>query len=350
MTVTSSVARNDYLGNGGVALYAFTFEVLGVDDFSVYRINTENETTTLTRGSDYTVALNTTTRTGTITLMAGALASGFKLAIVDNQPLTQLVDLEASNKYPPSTIEQALDRVSMQLRTLNEQVRHCVRLPPGESASAQVMPLVAARANRYLAFDVNGQPTTQGAPLLTGITVSAYVETLLNDLSATEARTTLGLGSLATLTSITQANLASDVQNRVDTIAALKALTVTYATVMVLGYYVAGDGGGGIFRWDGASSAADNGGTIIIPTAAPANGRWIRQVVGGTVNVREFGAKGDGATNDTVAIQAAIDFSVANGMATVAPYGTFIVLPATAQAGAGTYNTCMPDLMTSAVL
>jgi Pectate lyase superfamily protein len=126
-----------------------------------------------------------------------------------------------------------------------------------------------------------------------------------------------------------------------DTIAALKAAGNTYGSVLVSGYYAAGDGGGGIFRWDGASSAADNGGTIIIPTAAPANGRWIRQVVGGVINVREFGAKGDGATNDTVAIQSAIDFSVANGMATVIPYGTFIVLPATAQAGAGTYNTAL---------
>ncbi|MDF2660944.1 MAG: hypothetical protein K0Q94_3735 [Paenibacillus sp.] len=48
-------------------------------------------------------------------------------------------------------------------------------------------------------------------------------------------------------------------------------------TVHVLGYYEANDGGGGLFYWDGGSTAADNGGTVIQP-AGIATGRWLRNM------------------------------------------------------------------------
>ena len=77
--------------------------------------------------------------------------------------------------------------------------------------------------------------------------------------------------------------------------------------VNISGYYEAGDGGGGTFYWDASSTEADNGGTIIQATGVT-TGRW-KRVYSGAVNVRWFGAKGDGTTNDQPAIQAAIDYS-----------------------------------------
>lgn len=100
----------------------------------------------------------------------------------------------------------------------------------------------------------------------------------------------------------------------VDTMAALKAAANTYGTVMLLGYYAAGDGGGGKFRWNSADVTADNGGTVIQPSSLPASGRWNRQMDNGTeINVRAFGAKVDGATDDTTAAQAVLDFLYAAG-------------------------------------
>lgn len=64
----------------------------------------------------------------------------------------------------------------------------------------------------------------------------------------------------------------------VNTIAELKALSAgAYSLVSVLGYFAAGDGGGGPFRWNPVSTTTDDGGTWIIPASAPANGRWVRQ-------------------------------------------------------------------------
>jgi hypothetical protein len=76
----------------------------------------------------------------------------------------------------------------------------------------------------------------------------------------------------------------------------------------ILGYYTAGDGGGGTFYWDATSTATDNGGTIIQATGVT-TGRWIR-AYSGAINVKWFGVKGDSdgttgnGTDDTVVLQA----------------------------------------------
>ncbi len=72
----------------------------------------------------------------------------------------------------------------------------------------------------------------------------------------------------------------------------------------VLGYWAAGDGGGGDFYWDAASHAADNDGTIFQIGSLP--GRW-KRIYSGQANVRWFGAKCDEFyTDDTAAIKKAI--------------------------------------------
>ena len=81
--------------------------------------------------------------------------------------------------------------------------------------------------------------------------------------------------------------------------------------VQVGGYYTVGDGGGGLFYWDSSSSSADDGGMVILPTDHVGNGRWKRNL-GATLNVRQYGAKGDGTTDDSAAISATLDYAIAN--------------------------------------
>jgi hypothetical protein len=92
----------------------------------------------------------------------------------------------------------------------------------------------------------------------------------------------------------------------VASVAALKALNgPTYATT--LGYYTAGDGGHGTYRLS-TSTATANDGTIITPTSG--SGRW-ELLHNGEVNCKQFGAKGDGTTDNATTLQAWITAAVA---------------------------------------
>ena len=86
------------------------------------------------------------------------------------------------------------------------------------------------------------------------------------------------------------------------------------------GYYAAGDGGGNRFYWDGTSGATDNGGTVIKPTFVSGVGRWLA-IDAYTINVRQFGAKGNGEEDDATVIQAAIN--AAYGKTLYIPYGQY---------------------------
>ena len=63
--------------------------------------------------------------------------------------------------------------------------------------------------------------------------------------------------------------------------------------VILGGYAVPNDGGGGVFYWDATSSADNNGGTIVVPRGST-RGRWIWQY-SGAINANWFGASAPGA-------------------------------------------------------
>lgn len=78
------------------------------------------------------------------------------------------------------------------------------------------------------------------------------------------------------------------------------------AQVVLKTNYVAGDGGG-LFRFDALDTTSpDNTGTVIVDAAG---NRWKRQF-SGPVNLKWFGARGDGLTNDTTAVQTAINVTL----------------------------------------
>lgn len=68
----------------------------------------------------------------------------------------------------------------------------------------------------------------------------------------------------------------------------------------ICGYHAVGDGGGGFFRWNAASTATHDGG-ITIKATASATGRWIR-LFDGPVNALWYGLISDGATTNSATL------------------------------------------------
>ena len=114
---------------------------------------------------------------------------------------------------------------------------------------------------------------------------------------------------------------------RYTSIAALRlAPVITTVTPFVTGYYTDGDGGGGEFYGvTGASPGTyvDNGGTIIIPTGGNGSSAWLR-IFDGLIDLRWFGAVGNGSTNDATAISNAIT-AASTTYGIVVSAGTYVV-------------------------
>lgn len=104
------------------------------------------------------------------------------------------------------------------------------------------------------------------------------------------------------------------------------------AFVIMQGYYTPGDGGGGTFLYNAASRADEDGGVVV--KGHEARGRFTRQCDPSKLNVKWFGAKGDGEHDDAAAIQAAIDSLPKTGGTVTVPGGVYS-LSKTIQIGNG---------------
>ena len=98
MTISSNNRKaGPFIGNGSAATFPFTFKVFQASDLFVVRLTVSTGAqSTLVLGTDYTVTLNLEQDSnpgGSITLVAGALASGYNLIITSDIGNLQPTDL-----------------------------------------------------------------------------------------------------------------------------------------------------------------------------------------------------------------------------------------------------------------
>jgi len=157
------------------------------------------------------------------------------------------------------------------------------------------------------AYNVNDQVTNGGIAYLCVIAHTSG--TFSTDEAAGYWVIQQGLNNLTGLQTIADAS-------------ALRATTPSLRRIWMSCHTNAGDGGHGVFRGvTGAAPATyvDNNGTIIVPTGGDGSSAWLRDY-SGPVNVKWFGAVGDGAADDSVVIQAALTI----GDEVLFPAGTYM--------------------------
>lgn len=152
MTINSSTRiAGPYTGNGSTTAYPFSFKVFSTAEVTVVQTNLSLVETTLTLGTNYTVSLNANQNSnpgGTVN-MVSAPATGYKITLTSSLTYTQTLDLTNQGGFYPSTINDALDRATIQIQQLNEQVGRAakVNISSGTDSTALVNNINTVAAN-----------------------------------------------------------------------------------------------------------------------------------------------------------------------------------------------------------
>jgi hypothetical protein len=83
------------------------------------------------------------------------------VVIFRDPALTQETDYPPNDPFPAASHERALDRLTMITQRLNDKLGQALLVSDDEQFGAQ-LPAKSVRANRYLTFDANGNPSTSG--------------------------------------------------------------------------------------------------------------------------------------------------------------------------------------------
>lgn len=192
MTVSSNTRRAGPLAcNGSLVAFDFDFTTTDDDDIQVVLADSDGTETVLTKTTHYSVALNsdqTSDPGGTITTVS-TYASGYTITIIGALAYTQQTELSNLGGFFPKVIERAIDRVVIYVQQLKEILDRAVRLPPSTSASAE---LPTPSPNKAIGWNATGDALTNITTLPTGLALSSFMETVLDDANAAAARTTLG--------------------------------------------------------------------------------------------------------------------------------------------------------------
>lgn len=126
----------------------------------------------------------------------------------------------------------------------------------------------------------------------------------------------------------------------VSNLTALKALISRPSVVTMSGYYLPADGGGGSFTWVPGDSTTPDDGLIIQPSVGP-SGRY-KRIYDGDINIKWFGAKGDGSVDDLPAFNSAV-LSTPIKAKIILPGGTYAISNAIVVNRSGITFQGLPD-------
>lgn len=290
------------LGTGAQTTWPFTFKVFAATDIAVTLADSLGVETALVYGVDYNVTLNANQETspgGTVTypISGAALPVGKRLVIFGNLPYDQPLDLPSGGNFSPLALENQLDRLTMQIQQLREQVGRAVQVSVTTSADVG---LPAPSANELIGWDSTGQNLQNFA--LSELAAAVAYATMRYDTftgDGTETEFTL------TADPVTLANLdvaISGVTQTPGSDYSLVSGALVFASAPPNGAEILARYGEGLVNVGGDSSDIR-----YLPAGTGAQERTVQDKLRESVSVLDFGAVGNGVTDDRAAIQAAVN-------------------------------------------
>jgi hypothetical protein len=333
MSITTTSTKDSYTGNNATSTpYPITFKYLEDSHITVYVDGVALS------DSYYTLTGDGSLGTGQFTT-AVAYAGTKKVVVVLDVPFNQPVELLETGALSSSTLEEAYDRLNMQIRRVWRKAQDVLTFSSDEGGAGST-----GTADTLVGFDSSGDlgeipnstflSSTSGINDLTDVTITnPSNKEVIEWNGSTWANGVAG----ATVTSSDTAPpspVAGD-------------LWFDSTSTQLFVYYTDADSS----QWVSAmATTAPLVTTSDTPPTTPVSGdlwfnsnmsqmfvyytdvnssQWVTisagspTVQGDVVSVKDFGAVGDGVTDDTTAIQATIDYAVANSKVAYLPEGDY---------------------------
>ena len=295
IAINPVVRRVQFTGNTGLGPFAFTFNILQNTDIVVYK-----NRTLLTLTTDYTVSIDAN-GTGSVTLTGSgsgtALVADDVFTLIGGRELSRTTDFVTAGDLLASSLNEQLDSNVIMSQQLDERFSRTIRVNPGDADKTLEVPSVADRADKILKFDSSGNIGVETASaLFSGAVVGANFTN----------NTFTGDGSKTAFTTTVEAGSKNNAQVYIDGVYQLKSsfsvsgTTLTFTEAPPLNSQIEVIIGNAIDTLD-----ADSGNINYNQGGTGAQTRTVESKLQESVSVDDFGAAGDGVTDDYAAFLAA---------------------------------------------
>lgn len=321
MTISSTTRKaGPFIGNGSTVAFPFAFKVFQASDLLVVRLDTSlNVEHELTLNTDYTVTLNLDQDSnpgGAVTLIGGPLVSGYTLTLTSDLANLQPTDLTNQGGFYPDVINDALDRATIQIQQLQEQTDRSLKVAVSSTVDATLPP---PGPNDLIGWNSSGDALVNidpGSIATVAAYATAYCDVFVGNGITTSWTLTRDPAVIFNLD--VSINGSTQEPTRDYT---LSGTTFTMTTPPPIGARVVVKYKEGLPNFNGDSQDIRflaGGGTAV--------SRTVQSKLRDMISVKDFGATGDGGTDDTLAIRAAIDYANSQGGGTVYfPAGTYLL-------------------------
>lgn len=208
MSVPDTDRKADHSCDGVATSFSFAFKVLEADDVKVILRKDNGDGTysdsTLTKDAQpgYTVTSQNLDNGGNVNIKDAngdpyAYPSGYSIHIRDNTDFAQSGDYDSP--LVKGALNNALDKLTILVQKLKRDLQRSVKFPEAESSYPADMPSIAEIKGKFLYGDVSTGRII-GADGISSVGVSAFIQTVLDDLSAEAARETLAVDKELELT------------------------------------------------------------------------------------------------------------------------------------------------------
>lgn len=325
-----------FIGDGsGQKVFTFGFLIFDEGDVSVSVADEENALPrTLTRGEDFSVQMNEDQAAapgGTITLLSDGLAKGAVLAIGSSVPYTQTLTLTNYTRFPPERITKELDRIVVQIQQIKSATDRSVKTEETDTMTWQELRNALFSVKDQSEESAQRAADSEASATNSAATSKSYADMVMGFKDAIIAAKDNEDALRAIYANIDAILAAPDLteedrqaceeikQNIFQYSWDIPHVVETLRDVENYPY-------DGMFAVKGFGNPGQHGEDISNRVVRAEGSTELRTLVdrfADVVNVRDFGAKGDGVTDDTDAIQMAADEAV--GKSLYIPSGRYLL-------------------------